>query len=627
MRSEVLLKITDRAVSKQFRIIDTAADLQLVSKTLTDKTTLSTNWHRLSCGALHNRLLRERMKRMIQKNGVSAQYQSQHRRYVQSLTETVARMNDPERALNKNEAQTSGDSAIERFNARITELRYAQRAVILRAAKEAYDEDPVKAVKLFFHTGDIRGGKNEQHIFFTCMEFLTTFYPKLAKELLPLIPVYTRWENLIRLIGSNNLSISGESARLVAEQLRFDLDLLHANDPAETVDISALAKALFTFSSKTSANKTILSRLLNTLNMKESDYQQVLTELTEYTGAATSQSQQNMDPAKLPVPQLLRCTPYLKKELAQKRHLHIQAVLQQAKGKRNFIPNPLDICHDYEKGNWRGNFESNEDYESLWALLPTDINAGNTLVVYDGSGSMTKFIGKNTTITMREVATALTIYFAQRLSGPFKNSFLTFSTSPRLVRMAECRSLADCLLLMKDYNECGEMDPDATFELLLNKAKEARLNQNELPSNILILSDMDFDKARGAEFREENDTSFFSRDSLIDMINRKWIEAGYRLPRIIFWNLSGNRESIQETNSSGSVLFLNGFDMNDLSAVLFGEFDQLAKQTIQKNSGDESQIKETHAAKVILAPKDRLIAKLSSERYSVIAESVQYTLT
>lgn len=65
------------------------------------------------------------------------------------------------------------------------------------------------------------------------------------------------------------------------------------------------------------------------------------------------------------------------------------------------------------------------------------------MVIQDGSGSMYQPIDRNSSVQAEEVATALSIYFAERCSGQFNNKFMTFGNRPRFVDISNCQNLKE----------------------------------------------------------------------------------------------------------------------------------------------------------------------------------------
>jgi hypothetical protein len=133
--------------------------------------------------------------------------------------------------------------------------------------------------------------------------------------------------------------------------------------------------------------------------------------------------------------------------------------------------------------------------ENLWKSLPNLVQGDNkTIVVADGSGSMMSTIGR-TNIWVLTVANALAVYFAEKLSGEFKNKYITFSARPQLVDFSKCSNLKEKIELAYRHNEVANTNIEAVFNLILISAQRVQMKQEDLPANILILSDMEFDRA------------------------------------------------------------------------------------------------------------------------------------
>ena len=106
-----------------------------------------------------------------------------------------------------------------------------------------------------------------------------------------------------------------------------------------------------------------------------------------------------------------------------------------------------DIVHNYyDQSGWRIQVQSyDESLEQLWNNLPNYMPDGaSAIVVSDSSGSMLTKVG-NTNLTAYQVSEALAIYMSERLTGEFKDSFITFSSRPKLLNMSNCKSLHEKL--------------------------------------------------------------------------------------------------------------------------------------------------------------------------------------
>lgn len=202
--------------------------------------------------------------------------------------------------------------------------------------------------------------------------------------------------------------------------------------------------------------------------------------------------------------------------------------------------------------------------EEMWKALPNLIkDDSKTLVVADGSGSMTTQVDNNSSVSALEVANSLAIYFAEKLSGEFKNKYITFSSRPQLVDFSNCNSLKEKLELAFRYSEFSNTNIEATFDLILKTAINSNMKQKDIPNNILILSDMEFDCMTYGETDKR----------LFDEIAKRYKEHGYKMPRLVFWNLASRTGTIPVIENDLGVALVSGFSTNIVKMVLSGSTD------------------------------------------------------
>lgn len=540
------------------------------------------------------------------------------------------------RSTNNALEYASTGSAMVDFNARATEFRNADAEVIIDAAIKAYAENPVDFVKLMFQTGDIRGGKGERHTFNTCMDWLVEVHPLIAAEVLALIPEYTRWDYLVRQVISSNKEISLYATEMVINQFRADMQAVKSAKNDETVNISLLAKWMPSLQTKKSEDKKVVRHLLKKLNMQEREYRKSLALLRNHLNiiekSLSAKDYEAIDMEKLSSKQQLRYSACFKRVMEQKRHEYIQAVLRGEKKMNASVLNPIEVLHEYAKGCYR-NVSYNEDLEALWSLIPDKTSGNcNTLVVRDGSGSMMSAIGQGSSATMLEAATSMAIYCAEHITGAFNNTFITFSSRPEVVNLSGCITLADKINLLYRYNDCSNTDIEATFDLVLNTAIEGGLAQEELPAYLMILSDMEFDDARGfrryyckksTTYEEEN-----SRDTLFTTIRKKWNEAGYEMPTLVFWQLNGARTIYPEIDAKNGIIFLSGFSTNELELVMAGKYETVEEiteeiQVTDETTGETKTVVKQRTERKVLSPKEQLEHKLADLRYDEVEAAVR----
>ena len=108
----------------------------------------------------------------------------------------------------------------------------------------------------------------------------------------------------------------------------------------------------------------------------------------------------------------------------------------------------------------------------------------------------------------------------------------------------------------------------------MNTAVENKLNQSELPKNILIVSDMEFDSMMGTYSRwgsyNQDDSS---TKTLLESIAAEYQAYGYTLPRLIFWNVCSRTNTIMLQENEAGVALVSGFNPAVYNMVLSNELD------------------------------------------------------
>lgn len=98
--------------------------------------------------------------------------------------------------------------------------------------------------------------------------------------------------------------------------------------------------------------------------------------------------------------------------------------------------------------------------------------------------------------------------------------------------------------------------------MILRLAHDTNLPRDEMVKTIFVYSDMEFDECGGKEFETD-----------YQLIKRKFEDAGYPLPGIVFWNLRGGARSKPVTKDEKNVALVSGFSGQMLKVFLEkGEF-------------------------------------------------------
>lgn len=427
-------------------------------------------------------------------------------------------------------------------------------------------QNPRYALKWLLYLRDIRYGIGERDAFRDLLYNLIvntkvdSYFIKTCN-----IQEYGRYDDLIdiyfRLYDDKKLSkikrinnIKNIIIDIIKEQLLLDL----ANSKNNR-SVSLLAKWMPTESTSSLKNRRRAKILMNKLNYSPKRYRQILVLLRKKIDIVEAKmSTNNWDkiiyenvPSKA---NLLYSRAFINHD--SERRLKYIDDLSNNKTKINSKALFLhEIVSKYKK-----EYERNEVLESMWKNIPKPDNFSDTLVVRDGSGSMWLRL-PNSTSTILDVANALTIYCSEN-NKTFKNKFITFSQRAEIVDLTSCTNLYEKLKKLDGYYDYSNTDIANVFNLILKTAIKEKLSKEDLPKNILIVSDMQFDEVNSYDI-----------DSLFEIINKKYKKAGYEMPKLIFWNVSYYDNTIPMKNNKNGLILLSGYSTSLMRMVCSTELD------------------------------------------------------
>lgn len=487
---------------------------------------------------------------------------------------------------------TTGKELLD-LNFAVASLRKMSDAEVAKRFKKVFCEDKLLAMKWLFYARDCRQGLGERRLFRVVLKDLVESNPEMVIPVINLIPEYGRYDDLWCLL--DNAESAQTVYQIVDKQLKEDWENMKAGQP-----ISLIAKWMPSVNASSAQTKEYGKKLCKALHMTECEYRKSLSKLRKYLDVVeTKMSAKNWSEIKYEaVPSranLIYNNAFLRND--EERRREYLGKLEKGETKINASTLfPHDIVHKYcTSTGWSTSLKRNDaTIEALWKALPDTVQGcDKTIVVADGSGSMCSSVDNSSRVTALEVANALAIYFAEHSSGQFKDKYITFSERPQFVDFSKATSLHDKLQTALAHNECANTNIEAVFDLILTTAIKNQMPQKDLPKNILIVSDMEFDMcatcgaSRGYNRRKPT-------KRLFEVIAQKYAQAGYQLPRLVFWNVNSRTGTIPVKENDLGVALVSGFSANVAKMVMSGSID----------------------------PFECLLETLNSERYAPIEEAL-----
>jgi hypothetical protein len=422
-------------------------------------------------------------------------------------------------------------------------MRGWEESNIVSTFVSALEHNPEQALKVLFWARDIRQGTGERRTFRTVCQHLADTYPEVMSSLIPLIPEYGRWDDLLVFISADRNPAPCEEAALsvISSALRSGDALCAKWMPREKSSKGAIARKIRKY-----------------MGLSPKAYRKLLANFTKVVESQMcSGDWDGIEYGHVPS-QAMRIYKGAFKRHSEERWASYEQGLAAGTEKVNAgAIYPHEIIGSYIS-------EYSETAippvsEAQWSALPNWLmnNPYRILPVVDTSGSMYGGYGMETSVKPIQVSVSLGLYVAERNNGPFKNCFVTFSEKPTM-QIVRGDTLSERVYSVSSAKWGMSTNLNGTFDVILSHAKRNRVMQNDMPNVILILSDMEFNQGV-----DPNSTS-------MEHIRTAYSAAGYEVPKIVFWNLNARTGNVPVTFREDGTALVSGFSPAIMKSLLAG---------------------------------------------------------
>ena len=431
--------------------------------------------------------------------------------------------------------------------------------------KNAFEEDETLALKCLFYIRDCRGGQGERRFFRVCMRWLAERHPERAAALAEYVPEYGRYDDWFKIYFGT--PVEGQVIEMMKKQLSTDMF-------CKKNAVSLLAKWMPSENASSKETIRTAKKIRNAFGVSAKEYRQMLSKLrTKINVLEKLMSANRWDEIefdKIPSKAgLVYKNAFARRDIIAKRYERF------AKDKTTKVN--ASTLYPYEvvakamqhmgRGGWYSNYSLNIDevdraminkyWENLGEYIDPD-RKNKILCMVDTSGSMVR----RDAAAPINVAISLGLYCAERIGGPFKNHYISFSSRPQLIK-TEGVDFVDKVYRIYRTNLCENTNLTAAFDLLLEIAKKPGVKKEDIPSTIIVLSDMEIDQGTGNYWGSSNNRwTKETASTEMEKMRQKWASYGFKLPRLIYWNLDARNDTILDAGPN--VSFVSG-----MSPVLF----------------------------------------------------------
>lgn len=414
----------------------------------------------------------------------------------------------------------------------------------------AYDEDKVIAYAILLWSRHPRGGAGEKRFFQIIARYVKKQFPAEYFNLMKLMPEYGYYKDIFK-----TADISEDVLKYLFNEL---LDSEHSNllakyfprkGPWFVAMHKFLRKTPKEFRKQLVTLTTVVEQKMCANKWGNIDYSQVPSVAMKMYGSAFATHDHS------------RFDSYIKSVNKGEQKINASVLF------------PSDIVVESRLG-----IMSNERATATWNALPDYTNESNesVLTIVDVSGSMSVNVGGRTRAI--DVSIGLGLYLSEKINGPFKNHVITFSAKPRLVAIPGSNHSFNTR-----YNAIHSIPAGyntnlvAVFNLILETAVKYNIKKSEMPSKILIISDMEFDGTGAYMSYMQNDSKIAFKTNY-EVIKKSYKKAGYKMPHLVFWNVNGRLRNVPVQADTPNTSLVSGFSPSILKSMLSGKTVSAAEQ-------------------------------------------------
>lgn len=417
----------------------------------------------------------------------------------------------------------------------------------------AFVENRDYAIRIAQWARDIRQGAGERKIFRDVLVNLIKHDQDAAIALLHKVPTLGRWDDVLVLVGTELESYAFEMVR----QALAKNDGLCAKWMPRKGEVAAKLRTFLGWTPKYYRKRLVELTKVVEQQMCANQWDEINFNHVPSVASARYKKAFN------------RHTPKYK-EWAAKLVSTDPAVKAEVKVNAGAVY-PYDVIKGidaygfYDKANL-------DHITGQWEALPNYVGDASILPIVDVSGSMSCPAGgynSKSKVTCLDVSISLGLYLADKNKGAFKDTFLTFSGNPELLHLKG--NIVQKIEQMQRSAWNMNTNLNAAIQKILDVAVKGKVAPEDMPAVLLILSDMQFDQCARHD------------DSAMQMIERKYAEAGYTMPKIVFWNLNAADNVPVKFNKNG-VALVSGFSPTIVKSVLAAELEEFTPEAIMRKT-------------------------------------------
>lgn len=439
--------------------------------------------------------------------------------------------------------------------------------------QKAYKENPVYAMKCLFYLRDVRGGQGERRFFRTVMKYMAKYNADAIRDMIQHIPEYGRWDDLYVFVDT---PLEKDAFEFIKGQLALDVQ---CKTP------SLLGKWLKSENTSSAESRKLAHITKTYMGMTSRQYRKTLSILRARINIVECLMSENrwdeIEFDKIPSRAgLIYKNAFARHDIEREKNGartyedFAKDTTTKVNAKALYPYEVVDKALNRMRRSW-GSTVALDDTDRLminkyWDNLADYFNGKtfNGMAIVDTSGSM---CGSEASAPIN-VAISLGMYCAEKAKGPFQNHFISFESNPHFIEV-EGVDFCDKVYRVSRAPWGGSTNIEGAFDMMLDVAIANHCTQDEIPQNLIVISDMEFNYCVSSNAYRSSWGGGGVNDTLFEKMRAKWAVHGYAMPHLVFWNVQARQNNIPMRDEA-NVSYVSGMSPVIYEMLLSGKTAQ-----------------------------------------------------
>ena len=439
--------------------------------------------------------------------------------------------------------------------------------------QKAYKENPVYAMKCLFYLRDVRGGQGERRFFRTVMKYMAKYNADAIRDMIQHIPEYGRWDDLYVFVDT---PLEKDAFEFIKGQLALDVQ---CKTP------SLLGKWLKSENTSSAESRKLAHITKTYMGMTSRQYRKTLSILRARINIVERLMSENrwdeIEFDKIPSRAgLIYKNAFARHDIEREKNGartyedFAKDTTTKVNAKALYPYEVVDKALNRMRHSW-GSTVALDDTDRLminkyWDNLADYFNGKtfNGMAIVDTSGSM---CGSEASAPIN-VAISLGMYCAEKAKGPFQNHFISFESNPHFIEV-EGVDFCDKVYRVSRAPWGDSTNIEGAFDMMLDVAIANHCTQDEIPQNLIVISDMEFNYCVSSNAYRSSWGGGGVNDTLFEKMRAKWAAHGYAMPHLVFWNVQARQNNIPMRDEA-NVSYVSGMSPVIYEMLLSGKTAQ-----------------------------------------------------